>query len=122
MRYKIKKNKRIHTFISFEKSIKLKNRVTNRSERSLTSKKILHKYNNWKYFFREELNANVLSKYQLWNHESKLISEQQFTFEFIYLFLNRKLKLLHEYLKVNKKIYTKIEILDKTFNLFCIQE
>ena len=48
-----KKNERIHASSDFERSSKSKNRVQKISERSSTSKNIVNKYNNWKYFFRE---------------------------------------------------------------------
>ena len=67
------------------------------------SENIFDKYNNWKYLFLKELNANALFKYQSWNHKIKLISEKQFTFELIYTLLNKKLKVFRDYLKINEK-------------------
>ena len=73
------------------------------SERSPTLKNRFNKYDNWKHFFREELNASALSKHQLWDHEIKFISKKKFTFELIYALSNKELKVLCEYLKINKK-------------------
>ena len=103
IKQEIRKNEEIHTSSDFEKSSRSKNRVQKMSERSSTLKNILNKYDNWKYFFREELNANTLFKYQSWDHEIKFISEKQFTFELIYTLSNKKLKILCEYLKINEK-------------------
>ena len=103
MKQKVKKNERIHASSDFERSNKSKNQIQETSEQSLTSENILDKYDNWKHFFEEELNADALFKYQLWNHEIKLISEKQFTFELIYALSNKKLEVLREYLKINEK-------------------
>ena len=103
MKQEIKKNEEIHAFSDLERSSKSKNRAQKTSERSPTSKNILNKYDNWKHFFREELNANALPKHQSWNHEIRFISGKQLTFGLIYALSNKKLKVLREYLKINEK-------------------
>ena len=103
MRQEVKKNEEIHAFSDLEKSSRPKNRIQKTSERPPTSENILDKYDNWKHFFREELNANALPKHQSWDHEIRLISEKQPTFGLIYALSNKKLEVLREYLKINEK-------------------
>ena len=53
--------------------------------------------------FREKKSAKALSKHQSWNHEIRLESEKQFTFELIYILSSKELKELQKYLKRNKR-------------------
>ena len=53
--------------------------------------------------FRKEKSTKVLFKHQSWNHEIKLKSEKQFTFEFIYILFSKELEELRKYLKVNER-------------------
>ena len=103
MEQKVRKNEGIHASSDLERLSRPKNRAQKTPERSPTSKNILDKYNNWKHLFREELDANALSKHQSWDHEIRFISKKQLTFEFIYALLNKELEVLREYLKINKK-------------------
>ena len=64
IKQEIRKNKEIHVSSNLEKTSRSKNWVQEMSKQSLTSKNILDKYENWKNFFWEELNANALFKYQ----------------------------------------------------------
>ena len=68
-----------------------------------SSKHVSHIYKNWRHLFREEKTTIVLFKHQSWNHEIKLKSEKQFTFEFIYALFEKKLKILRKYLNENMK-------------------
>ena len=60
-------------------------------------------YKKWTFLFREEKSAKTLSKHQPWDHEIKLESEKQFTFELIYILFSKELEELRKYLKVNEK-------------------
>ena len=76
MRQEIKKNEGIHVSSDLERSSKSKNRVQKMLERLSMSKNIFDKYNNWKHFFRKELDASALFKHQLWDHKINFISEK----------------------------------------------
>ena len=66
-------------------------------------KKLSSIYKKWTILFREEKSAKALSKYQSWDHEIKIESEKQLTFELIYILSPKELKELQKYLKINKK-------------------
>ena len=58
--------------------------------------------------FREKIITKTLLKHQSWNHEIKFELKKQFTFELIYTFFTKKLKVLRKYLKKNlTKIFIK---------------
>ncbi len=75
--------------------------LSNKAKKSL--KHILRIYNSWEHLFQEEATAEALSKHQSWNHEIKLESGKQFTFELIYALFKKKLEVLREYLAENEK-------------------
>ena len=66
-------------------------------------KKISVAYKAWIDLFREEKSTNTLSKHQSWDHEIKLESKKQFTFESIYQLSEKKLEVLRDYIKKNLK-------------------
>ena len=63
-----------------------------------TTRHVSHIYKNWKHLFREKTTTTTLFKYQSWNHEIKLKWKKQFTFELIYAFSQKELKILKTYL------------------------
>ena len=81
-------------------------------------------YKNWTILFRKEKSTKVLSKHQSWDHEIKLKSEKQLTFESIYTLSSKKLEELRKYLKINKRkrIYSKISIIRKIFDSVCVKK
>ena len=66
-------------------------------------KKLSSIYKKWTLLFRKEKSTKVLFKHQSWNHEIRLESEKQLTFEFIYILFSKKLKELRKYLKINER-------------------
>ena len=80
-----------------------KNHVFSEYFESNDIKKLSSIYKKWTLLFREEKSTKVLFKHQSWNHEIKLKSEKQFTFEFIYILFSKKLKKLRKYLKINER-------------------
>ena len=66
-------------------------------------KKLSSIYKKWTLLFRKKKSAKTLSKHQPWDHEIKLKSEKQFTFEFIYILFSKELEELRKYLKVNER-------------------
>ena len=56
-----------------------------------------------KTFISKKKTTIVLSKHQSWNHEIKLKSEKQLTFELIYALFEKKLKTFRKYLNENMK-------------------
>ena len=62
-----------------------------------------HIYRNWRHLFREEKTTAALPKHQSWDHEIKLESRKQFTFELIYALSEKKLGILRKYLNENLK-------------------
>ena len=71
-------------------------------------KKISIAYRAWINLFWKKKLTKTLFKHQSWNHEIKLESEKQFTFESIYQLFKKKLEVLRDYIKKNlKKEYIK---------------
>jgi len=73
---------------------------------STTKKSLKHVpriYNNWEHLFQEEKTTKALPKHQSWNHEIKLESSKQLTFEPIYVLSKKELEVLREYLAKNEK-------------------
>ena len=60
-------------------------------------------YKKWTLLFREEESAKILFKHQPWDHEIKLESEKQLTFELIYILFSKEFEELRKYLKVNER-------------------
>ena len=60
-------------------------------------------YKKWTFLFRKEASAKALFKHQSWDHEIRLESEKQLTFESIYTLFSKKLKELRKYLKINER-------------------
>ena len=54
-------------------------------------------------FVPKKKSTKVLFKHQSWNHEIKLESEKQLTFELIYILFSKELKELRKYLKINER-------------------
>ena len=59
-------------------------------------------YKKWTLLFRKEKSTKILFKHQLWDHEIRLESRKQFTFELIYILFSKELKELRKYLKINQ--------------------
>ena len=66
-------------------------------------KKLPSVYKKWTFLFREEKSTKILFKHQPWDHEIKLKSEKQLTFESIYILSSKELEELRKYLKVNER-------------------
>ena len=66
-------------------------------------KKLSLIYQKWTLLFQKEESAKALSKHQPWNHEIRLESGKQFTFESIYTLFSKELKELRKYLKINER-------------------
>ena len=66
-------------------------------------RKLSSVYKKWTFLFRKEESAKALSKHQPWDHEIKLKSEKQLTFESIYILFSKELEELRKYLKVNER-------------------
>jgi len=60
-------------------------------------------YNRWEHLFQEEKTAKVLPKHQSWDHEIKLESGKESTFEPIYALSKKELSILRKYLAENEK-------------------
>ena len=60
-------------------------------------------YNRWEHLFQEEKTAKVLPKHQSWDHEIKLESGKESTFESIYALSKKELTILRKYLAENEK-------------------
>ena len=81
-------------------------------------------YKKWTFLFRKEKSAKVLSKHQSWDHEIKLESKKQFTFEPIYTLFSKELKELRKYLKINerKKFIRKSQLFAEHSILFMLKK
>ena len=86
-----------------QNKVRKENHVSSEYPKSNDIKKLSSIYKKWTFLFREEKSAKILSKHQSWDHEIKLESEKQFTFEPIYILFSKELEELRKYLKMNEK-------------------
>jgi len=75
--------------------------ISDKARKSL--KHISRIYNRWKHLFQEEKTTKALPKHQSWNHEIKLKSGKEPTFEPIYALSKKELLILRKYLAENEK-------------------
>ena len=78
-------------------------KISNKSKSKDLLTRIFDEYKQWKHLFLKKITTKALFKHQTWNHEIVFKSNKTFTFEFIYAFFEKKLKILREYLNENLK-------------------
>ena len=89
--------------LSQQNKVRKESHVFSEYPESNDIRKLPSVYKKWTFLFREEESAKTLSKHQPWDHEIKLESEKQFTFELIYILFSKELEELRKYLKVNER-------------------
>ena len=77
--------------------------ISNKSKSRNVLTRIFDEYKQWKHLFLKKITTKTLLKHQAWNHEIIFESSKTFTFELIYAFFEKKLKILREYLNENLK-------------------
>ena len=90
--HEVRESEKLHAFFEI---------LENVSTSKETTRHVSHIYRNWKHLFRKETTTTTLFKHQSWDHEIKLKSRKQFTFEFIYALSQKELKILKTYLNEN---------------------
>ena len=78
-------------------------KIPNKSKSQNMFTKIFDEYKQWKHLFLKKVTTKVLFKHQTWNHEIIFKLNKTFTFELIYAFFEKKLRILREYLNENLK-------------------
>ena len=89
----MKNDEESHAFFEISNKLKSKNLLT----------RIFDEYKQWKHLFLKKITTKALLKHQTWNHEIIFELSKTFTFEFIYAFFEKKLKILRKYLNENLK-------------------
>ena len=77
--------------------------IPNKSRSKNLLTRILDEYKQWKHLFLKKVTTKALFKHQTWNHEIVFESSKTFTFELIYAFFEKELRILREYLNENLK-------------------
>ena len=86
-----------------QNKVKKESHVSSEYLESNDIKKLSSIYKKWTFLFRKKESTKALFKHQSWNHEIRLESEKQFTFEPIYTLFPKELKELRKYLKMNER-------------------
>ena len=90
--HEVRESEKLHAFFEI---------LENVSTSKETTRHVSYIYRNWKHLFREKTTTTILFKHQSWDHEIKLKSRKQFTFELIYALSQKELKILKTYLNEN---------------------
>ena len=80
---------------------KIRESINDTTQKSL--KMISNLYKKWIHLFREKKSTKIFFKHKSWNHEIKLKSKKQFTFEFIYVLFKIEFNVFKKYLNTNLK-------------------
>ena len=78
-------------------------KISNKSKSQKTLTKIFNEYKQWKHLFLKKVTTKTLLKHQIWNYEIIFELSKTFTFEFIYAFFEKKLRIFWKYLNENFK-------------------
>ena len=77
--------------------------ISNKSRSKNLLTRIFDEYKQWKHLFLKKITTKALLKHQTWDHEIIFELNKTFTFELIYAFFEKKLRILREYLNENLK-------------------
>ena len=77
--------------------------ISNKSRNRNALTKIFDEYKQWKHLFLKKITTKTLLKHQTWNHEIIFELNKTFTFELIYAFFEKELRIFRKYLNENLK-------------------